>query len=542
MKALKVGGIIFGVLIVILFAIPFFINANQFRGTIETSLTASLGRAVKVGDLHLSLLTSSVGADDLAIADDPHFSRDPFLTAKSLKVGVELMPLLTSKKVNVSSITIDKPQVTLLRDQAGRWNFSTLGGSNNAKKSASEPAPDVSIGKLELTNGEMIVGSTTSSRRSKYENLHVKATDISSKTQFPLTVSADLPSGGKFDLDGKVGPLDANDAALSPLNAKVNIKNLNLANTGFIDPSAGIAGMMDLDGDIVSRSGNANAKGTANLEKLKLVKDGSPASTPVKVDFDTDYDLRRQTGVLKTGAVKVGNAVAKLGGNYDLKGSSPNVNLRVDGKDMPVKDIQAVLPAVGVVLPKGASLEQGTLNGALNVVGPVDRLVTTGDLGLFNAKLSGFDLGAKMAALQAFTGTKSEGSMTTIEKLTTKVRVAPEGIQASALELVAPAIGQLTGDGTIGSNSSLNMKMLATLSGNGAGALSGLMGQASSVTRKIPFTIVGTTSDPRFVPDVHGLVNSAMGSQFSGTGNATSPTQQGIGNVLGGLFGKKKTK
>jgi AsmA protein len=174
----------------------------------------------------------------------------------------------------------------------------------------------------------------------------------------------------------------------------------------------------------------------------------------------------------------------------------------------------------------------------------VDRLVTTGDLGLFNAKLSGFDLGAKMAALQAFTGTKSEGSMTTIEKLTTKVRVAPEGIQASALELVAPAIGQLTGDGTIGSNSSLNMKMLATLSGNGgvAGALSGLMGQASSATRKIPFTIVGTTSDPRFVPDVHGLVNSAMGSQFSGTGNATSPTQQGIGNVLGGLFGKKKTK
>jgi AsmA protein len=157
-----------------------------------------------------------------------------------------LMPLLTSKKVNVSSITIDKPQVTLLRDQAGRWNFSTLGGSNNAKKSASEPAPDVSIGKLELTNGEMIVGSTTSSRRSKYENLHVKATDISSKTQFPLTVSADLPSGGKFDLDGKVGPLDANDAALSPLNAKVNIKNLNLANTGFIDPSAGIAGMMEI--------------------------------------------------------------------------------------------------------------------------------------------------------------------------------------------------------------------------------------------------------------------------------------------------------
>src|SRR6266702_2020919 len=245
MKVLKIGGIVVGVLIVILIAIPFFINANQCRGTIETNLTSSLGRTVKVGDLHLSLLTSSVGADDLAIADDPHFSNDPFLTAKSLKVGVELMPLLMSKKVNVSSLTIDKPQVTLLRDQTGRWNFSTLGNSTSAKKSTGEPAPDISIGKLELTNGEMSVGSTGSSKRSKYENLHVKATDVSAKSEFPVTVSADLPSGGKLKLDGKLGPLDANDAAMSPLNAKLNIKNLNLANTGFIDSSSGIAGTMD---------------------------------------------------------------------------------------------------------------------------------------------------------------------------------------------------------------------------------------------------------------------------------------------------------
>lgn len=544
MKALKVVGIIVVVVIVVLAAVPFFINANQFRGTIETNLSSSLGRAVKVGDLHLSLLTSSVGADDLAIADDPHFSKDPFLTAKSLKVGVELMPLLMSKQVKVSSLTIDKPQVTILRDQSGRWNFSTLGNSANKKPSEGGAAPDVSVGKLELTSGEMIVGSTGSSHRSKYENLRVKATDVSAKTEFPVTVSADLPGGGKLNIDGKVGPLDAADAALSPLNAKVKIDGLNLANTGFIDPSAGIAGTMDFDGDLTSHSGMANAKGKATLQKLKLVKEGSPATAPVNLDFDTAYDLRKQAGVLKTGEVKVGSAVAKLGGTYETRGTSPTVNLKIDGKDMPVKDVQAVLPAIGVTLPKGASLEQGTLSGSLNAVGPIDRLITTGDIGLFNAKLAGFDLGGKMAALQAFTGAKSEGSLTTIEKFTSNIRVTPEGIQASALQLVAPAIGQLTGDGTIASNSALNMKMLATLSGSGGvvGALGNLTGSASNAAKKIPFTIAGTTSDPKFIPDVSGLVKSELGSQLGGALGKQNPQTQGITDAIGGLFGKKKGK
>jgi len=539
MKALRYLAIAFVLLVVVLIALPFFINVNQFRGTIESSLSDGLGREAKVGDLHLSILTSSVSADELSIADDPRFSKEPFLTAKTLKVGVELMPLLTSKQLKISSLTIEKPQVTLLRDSAGRWNFSTVGGKTPKPRSSGEPGADVTIGKLSLTNGEMSVGSTTSSKRSKYENLEVKATNVSAKSQFPITVSADLPGGGKLNFDGKVGPLDATDASLSPLEAKLKIDSLNLANTGFIDPSAGIGGILDFDGDVTSQGGKATAKGTAKVQKLKLVKDGSPAASPVNVDFDSDYDLRRQAGVLKTGAIKVGSAVAKLGGTYDTRGTSPTVNLKVDGKDMPVKDIQAVLPAVGVVLPKGASLEQGTLTGSLNVLGPIDRLVTTGDLGLFNAKLAGFDLGGKMAALQAFTGMKSEGSATTIDKLTTKIRIAPEGIQASALQLVAPAIGQLTGDGTIGANNALNMRMLATLSGNSgvAGALGGLTGNTSTAARKVPFLITGTTSDPKFMPDVKGMVGSQLGALVP-----QNQQTQGITDAIGGLFGKKKSK
>ena len=50
--------------------------------------------------------------DDLSISDDPKFSSGPFLTAKKVRVGVELMPLIFSKQLNVTEISIVNPQVT----------------------------------------------------------------------------------------------------------------------------------------------------------------------------------------------------------------------------------------------------------------------------------------------------------------------------------------------------------------------------------------------------------------------------------------------
>src|SRR5271154_1550826 len=90
----KIIGIVVIVLIVIVIALPFLIDVNTFRPRIEAELSTTLGRQVTVGNLHLSILSGSVSADDLVIADDPAFSKDPFIRAKTLKVGVEIMPLI----------------------------------------------------------------------------------------------------------------------------------------------------------------------------------------------------------------------------------------------------------------------------------------------------------------------------------------------------------------------------------------------------------------------------------------------------------------
>ncbi len=138
-------------------------------------------------------------------------------------------------------------------------------------------------------------------------------------------------------------------------------------------------------------------------------------------------------------------------------------------KDMPAKDLEAFLPALGINVPKGASLQAGTLNADLNLNGPINKLVTTGTVGLFNGKLAGFDLGSKMSAISALTGVKT-GKDLDIEKLTTNLRMAPDGLRADNFNAVVPTLGTLIGAGTIDAKNNLDFKMVATLTSSLGGA------------------------------------------------------------------------
>ena len=563
-----------GVLIVLAIVVPFFIPVNRFRPTIEEKASAALGRKVQVGNLGFSLFHGALTAKDLSIGDDPKFSPSPFLTAKSLDVGVEVMPLIFSKQLNVTDIVIDEPQVTLLRDAKGDWNYSTIGATSSdasktgdsnqsaARSPSSSSSNDISVKKLELKNGKIIVGKINSQQRTTYDHVNVTASDFSLSSKFPIIVSADLPGGGSLKLEGTVGPIDKGDATLTPLNAKLHVTSLNLATTGFLDPSLGLGGIADIDATLANQGGFAQTNGTIKLAKALFVQGGSPANVPLNVDYTTKYDLRKNSGALNPSTVKIGSATAKLNGTYASQGEATVVDLKLNGEGMPAKDLEAFLPAIGVNMPKGASLTSGTLSTNLNIKGPTNRLVTDGTIGLYNGKLSGFDLGSKMSAVSALTGLKT-GKDLDIEKLTTNIHMAPNGLRAENFLAVVPSVGNLTGAGTLDAKNNLDFKMAATLTGGAIGAMgsagSGVGGALGTLGggggknggckggTTIPFIIQGTASDPKFVPDVGGVAAGMLKSQLGCAGgsvsNITKPGAQSPAdtiNSLGGLFGKKK--
>ena len=548
-----------GIVILILVIVPFLIPVNQFKPTIEAKASAALGRQVQMGNLSLSLFTGSLSAENLMVGDDPKFSQTPFLTAKGVRVGVAMMPLIFSRALNITSVKIKDPQVTLLHNPAGQWNYSSIGGAaantanNQAAQQNSTPS-DLAIHKLSLENGTIIVGYVGNPKRTTYDHVTVEASDISTKGKFPFSVSADLPGGGKFKLDGNAGPLDATDAALTPVDAKITASSLNLGSTGFIESNTGLGGLLDLDATLTSAQGQAETKGTAKLSKALLIQGGSPSSVPLVVDFDTKYDLAKQSGVLNGTVLKIGGATAQVSGTYNNAGENTIVNVKVEGQSMPAKDLAAFLPAIGIHLPNGASIESGTLSENLGMAGPTTSLVTSGNSGIFNVRLAGFDLGSKMSSVSAVTGLKS-GKDLDIEKMTSNLRMTRDGLRADNFIAVLPAMGQIVGAGTIDAKNNLDFKMAATLQSgianvaNPTGALSKAMGGGSGGCKSgvtVPFKIEGTTADPKFVPDVGGVAAGMLKSQLGCAGSGVTgvknlaPTNLNPSNATGALGGLLK--
>jgi AsmA protein len=577
-RALKIIGIIIAILIIIVLVLPFVINVNDYRPRIESELTTALGRNVTVGNLSLSLWSGSLAADNIAIADDPSFSSSPFIKAQALKVGVEIVPLIFSKTLHITNLTLSQPQVNLLRDRSGKWNFSSIGTASPTKKtgatppsSAGQPPPpsgaeaaktspstpenpkeasnpksessieqNLSVGKLSIQDGQVSIADTAKPKPHIYKNVNLTVKNFSFSSQFPFTLTADLPGGGNINLDGTAGPVNPSDASITPLQAKLDVKGFDVGASGFIDPSSGISGVASFNGTVNSDGTQAKSDGNATIDRLKLSPKGSPAQRSVALKYQTTYELQKQTGQLQAD-VMVGKAVAKLSGTYDLHGDSPVLNMKLNADNMPVDDLETLLPALGVTLPAGSSLQGGTLSADMTVNGPVEKLVITGPVKLANTKLHGFDMGSKMSAISMLSGVKT-GPDTTIQTFSTNVHVAPSGIQTSNVNLVVPSLGTVTGDGTVSAANALDYKMKADLNGtavSSVSALAGLGGKGAS----IPFFIQGTASDPKFVPDVKGMLSSGLGkglgknlgSQVPGGQNA-----QGVVNAIGGLLGKKK--
>jgi len=549
-RTLKIIGIVVVVLILIVIAIPFFIDANAFRPRLESELTEVLGRQVKVGNLSLSLLSGSVGADDISITDDPAFSKTPFVQAKSLKVGVELIPLIFSKTLNITNLTLNQPEITLVKaENSDKWNFSSLGGNNKSKpateapapaqnpktgaatsNASSEPAastpsasPNVTIAKLNVNDGRLTVTRLgTSDKPRVYDKVNITISDFSFNSSFPFSVTGRLPGDGTLKLDGKAGPIDASDAAKTPLEAKVNVQKMNLAESGFIDPAAGIAGIADFDGTVVSDGHVAKTTGTLKATNLQVVKKGSPAGKPVQVTYTVNYDLTKESGTIERCEIAMGKAVSHLTGTYDAHGKITVVNLKLNGQGMPVDDLEAMLPALGVVLPPKSQLKGGDLNTDLTIAGPVDKLVTVGSVKMQNATLANFNLGSKLSAISALSGkSNATGNDTTIQNLSSNFRVAPDGTRADNINLTVPSIGVVTGAGVVSPSNELAFKLNANVAGMGA----------------VPIVVSGTTADPKFMPDVKGLATGLLNNALKGQG--TNGQQNPINTVMG-LFNKKK--
>jgi AsmA protein len=523
-----IAGIFIGVLLLLVIGLAFFFDANRFRPELESELSNVLGRKVGVGDLKLSIFAGSVSAGDLMISEDPKFGSTPFLKAKSLNVGAELIPLIFSRKLNVTGITIDQPEIVLLQSPSGAWNFSTLGNTKESGKAAQPPSNnagsplDLSVKSVNINNGRVTMGRTgVHNKPLILENVDVVVKDFSTASQFPFSVSTKVSGGGDIKLDGKAGPIHPQDASMTPFDVTLKISGLDLAASGLNSVAPDIGAIVALDGTAASNGNTLKVNGHLKADRLKLAKNSTPSQIPVTLDLEDQHALRKNSGVLQRAAVHIGKSEATLTGTYEERGETMELKTNLAGSGMAATDLAALLPALAVTLPAGSSLQSGVLDVKLLSEGPADKLVTTGNIAFSNVRLARFDLGKKMAAIEKLAGMKTSPDMD-IQTASTGVRVSPEGIAADDIQFVVAGFGNLTGRGTISPSNMLDFKMNAAVQTSG---LASALGNLS-----VPFTVQGSSSDPVFRPDVNAIANTQL----------KKVETKAVGSILNNLLGGKK--
>jgi len=537
----KAAGAVAILAVIVLTLVPFLVNADTFRPEIQDKLSSALGRKVTLGHIGLSLLTGSLVAENIAIADDPNFSAAPFLEAKELRIGVEMAPLIFHRSLQITTFTVASPSIQLIHAANGTWNFSSLGTSaaQTATQQTGAP-PSLTVGELKIKNGSVTLSSLPAAGKPfSCSNVNLTMQQVSFTQAFPFELSLEVAGGGSLNLKGTAGPVAQNDTSLTPFDATLEIKHFDPLAAGAIDPSDGISMLADFDAQIASKGGKVTTAGKAAASQLKLARNGTPAPRPVDITFNLSDDLSTRTGQVNDLAINTGSMAAHISGSFRHDGVEAVLNLHLSAPNLPVDEVEQLLPAVGVKLPSGSRLKGGTLTANLAVSGPVNAATIVGPIELDNSQLEGFDLGSKIQGINPISGTSGG---TEIQKLSAVVDSSPQGTRFTDIDAEVPRIGSATGEGTISPSDELNFQLTATIpalsavggivSNSVAGFLGGNSKAASKSNSGIPLTITGTASSPSIHVQVGKMLKQAANGMMNNS-NTQNPVK-----TLKGLFGR----
>ncbi|MGB7189370.1 MAG: AsmA family protein [Acidobacteriaceae bacterium] len=528
-----VGGIV-AAIIILLIVVPFFVNADTFRPTVESEISSALGRTVTMGHLSFSLFSGSLVADNVSIADDSAFSTAPFFQAKSLHIGVSTGALLFHHQVRITKFTASSPQIHLIQGQNGAWNYASLGRGGSAGSSSQQSrASDLNIGELKISNCSVSVASWPSTGKPfVYNKVDLTVRHLSLAKPMPFELSADLPGEGTLKLTGTAGPVPAGNAIGTPVQASLVVKHFDPVAAGAVTPASGVSMVADIDAQLTSDGKAMTASGKIKAENLKLSPHGSPAPQPVNVDFAMTSNLGAQAGQVRDVAIHTGQVAAHVTGTYQMTGQGVTLDLHLSAPSLPVDGLVELLPAVGIRLPSGSSLRGGTLTANLAITGPAAAPQIAGPVEIDNTQLAGFDLGSKIEGLSSLGKAKSSGGGTAIRTLKSDVTSTAQSTQLNNIYGDVPSIGTATGSGTVSAAGALDFQLTAKLNSGGAAggvmnAVGGVAGNFLHTTASsgIPLRITGTTANPSIRANVGAMLKQQtgglMGNKASGKSKAT---------------------
>src|SRR5882724_4666561 len=376
---------------VVVFAATF--NVNQYRGRIQTELEKRLNRKVSLGDMHLGLLPQRFQVQNLSIADDPEFNAaNRFVEAQELDVSVKLLPLL-HKSMEISSVSLQRPRVELVKDAQGTWNFSTLGPTQ--KSAPSQDKQQFSLGELAVQDGEVAITDQQARKpRTVYDHINLTLTGFAPDTPFSVDASVHLPGQGveEIRLQGRGGPVHQPEPATTPFHGTLELKSIGIAGLQkFLQTPAltNTDGVLSGHSNIASESGKLSATGQMTADKLRVR--GLEVGYPITADYEVNDDLATDMLTINKGSVKLGQTPLYATGTVNMRPSPALLDLNLRANNVSISEMARLAAASGIAWPPGTTVN-GTANVDIRARGPADKLALNGTVTGRDIQASGKDI------------------------------------------------------------------------------------------------------------------------------------------------------
>ncbi|MBL8172670.1 MAG: AsmA family protein [Acidobacteria bacterium] len=397
--ALLAGGLL--VLLALgLLVVPLLIDINTYRGTIISQLEQTLGRKVNLGKLSLRVLPSvKVGVDQLTIGDDPQIAQGEFIQAKSVRLHMGLWSLLRGNP-QVSGIELIEPQVTLIKTAGGdKWNWSTLKPLQSNEQSAEQPPFD-----LLVQNGsfKLIDQNVTPPSEKTFTGVNISLDDFSSKRAFDFVLGLTMPGAqaGKLEIAGEAGPLNASDAAQTPLAARVKMESVDVTSLeALLGVQSPRAGRLTTDITIKGKlAEGVQAAGDFKAEQFRLIAGVEPSKTPLTAKFKLNAKAEKKTPeqtetalTLEQFEVSLGKTSAQITGQITRLPAQPTFDLQLKGDRMALDSLLESAYAFGFGPPAGTTASgAATIN--LRATGEAAALALNGQAEIRDLKFQSAQL------------------------------------------------------------------------------------------------------------------------------------------------------
>ena len=106
--------------------VPPLVSMNRYRRQIASSISASLGRPVRIDSVALNVFPMpGLTLKNFVVSEEPAFGSEPTIRANSVTVMLRVSSLW-GRRVEFSRIALDAPSVNLVRLPDGRWNLESI--------------------------------------------------------------------------------------------------------------------------------------------------------------------------------------------------------------------------------------------------------------------------------------------------------------------------------------------------------------------------------------------------------------------------------